>query len=39
MKKEKFFCGGCEKEIPIIIGFNQLHLCCCGTLNNIGDAE
>jgi hypothetical protein len=35
----KFLCLSCEKPIPIIIGINQLHLCECGTLNNIGDAE
>jgi len=35
----KFLCLGCEKPIPIIIGINQLHICKCGTLNNIGDAE
>ena len=36
---DKYFCGGCEKQIPIVIGLNQLHICDCGTLNNIGDAE
>ena len=35
----KYVCGGCEKPIPIVVGLNQLHLCDCGTLNNIGDAE
>jgi hypothetical protein len=39
LRKEAFFCGGCDKQIPIVIGVNQLHLCDCGTLNNIGDAE
>ena len=37
--KEQHLCLGCEKPIPIVIGLNQLHLCDCGTLNNIGDAE
>jgi|DEB0MinimDraft_10_1074344.scaffolds.fasta_scaffold281552_2 hypothetical protein len=37
--REVFFCGGCDKQIPIVIGVNQLHICDCGTLNNIGDAE
>ena len=37
--KQNYFCGGCDKQIPIVIGINQLHICQCGTLNNIGDAE
>jgi len=37
--KQNYFCGGCDKQIPIVIGINQLHICECGTLNNIGDAE
>jgi len=36
---EEYKCLGCDKQIPIVIGVNQLHLCDCGTLNNIGDAE
>jgi len=36
---QNYFCGGCDKQIPIVIGINQLHICECGTLNNIGDAE
>lgn len=36
---QKYFCGGCYKEIPIVIGVNQLHICSCGTLNNVGDDE
>jgi len=33
--KQNYFCSGCEKQIPIILGANQLHICDCGTLNNI----
>jgi len=36
---KSFFCGGCDKQIPIVIGVNQLHLCDCGTLNNIGESD
>ena len=36
---DKYFCGGCDKQIPIVIGFNQLHICDCGKLNNTGEAE
>lgn len=37
--EDKYFCLGCGKEIPIVIDLNHLHLCGCGTLNNIGDAD
>jgi hypothetical protein len=37
--KNEFLCMGCDKPIPIVIGVNQMHICGCGTLNNIGDDE